>query len=116
MSVNNSKVIGFFAYASYNEVVCTDGAACIITDSQNAMEKYLKELDPLNSKKHTIKKTRFGEILKGLQLGAAYAFDEDAYNKFYPLAKEVGLNVQPANFEERRLEGFRFFTVQIISK
>jgi hypothetical protein len=116
MSINNTKVIGFFAYASYSEVVCTDGAACVITGSQKAMEEYLKELDPQNSKKHTIKKTRFGDIQKGLQLGAAYAFDEDAYNKFYPLAREVGLNVQPANFEEKKSEGLRFFTVQIITQ
>ncbi len=115
MSIRDTKVIGFFAYASPSEVVCTDGAACVITGSQKSMEAYLKELDPQNIRKHTIKKTRFGEILQGMQLGAAYAFDEDAYKRFYPLAREVGLDVQPADFKRKKLEGLRFFTVQIIS-
>jgi hypothetical protein len=115
MSIHDTKVIGFFAYASQSEVVCTEGAACVIISSQKTMEKYVKELDPKNSKKHTIKKTRFGEVMRGLKLGAAYAFDEDAYNRFYPLAREVGLDVQPADFEKKRSEGFRFFTVQIKS-
>ena len=67
---------------------------------QKSMEEYVKELDPKSSKKRTIKKTRFGEIMRGLKLGAAYAFDEDAYNRFYPLAKEVGLDVQSADFPQ----------------
>ena len=113
MFIHDTKVIGFFAYASANEVVCTDRAACVITGSQKSMEEYIKELDPQDSKKRTIKKTRFGEIMRGLQLGAAYAFDEDAYTRFYPLAREVGLDVQPADFEKKKLEGLRFFIVQI---
>lgn len=114
MSIHDTKVIGFFAYASPSEVVCTDGAACIITGSQKSMEEYLKELDPQNIRKRTIKKTRFGEIIKGMHLGAAYGFDEDAYNRFYPLAREIGLDVQPADFKTKKQEGLRFFTVQIV--
>lgn len=60
MSQKETKVIVFFTYASPSEVVCTDGAACVITGSYKQMEKYLKELDPQKAKKHTIKKTRFG--------------------------------------------------------
>jgi len=100
MSVYNTKVIGFFAYASPSEVVCTDGAACVIAGSQK-------------TRKHTIKKTRFGEIIQGMQLGAAYAFDKDAYNRFYPLARQIELNIQPADFKKNKLKGMRFFTVQI---
>ena len=37
MSIHDSKVIGYFAYASRNEVVCTDGAACVITGSQKSI-------------------------------------------------------------------------------
>ncbi|MBC8185483.1 hypothetical protein H8E88_30720 [candidate division KSB1 bacterium] len=115
MSIHDTKVIGFFAYASASEVVCTEQAACVITGSQKSMEEYIKELDPQNLKKRTIKKTRFVEIMQGLQLGAAYGFDEDAYNRFYPIAKDIGLDVQQADFEEKRSEGLRFFTVQIKS-
>jgi len=116
MSIYDTKIIGFFAHTSRYEVVGTDGTACIIAGSQKSMEKYLKELDPDNIKKHTIRKTRFGEIMQGILYGAAYAFDEDAYNRFYPLAKAVGLDVQPADFESQKLKGMRFFTVQIVSQ
>ncbi len=34
-----------------------------------------------------------GEILKGLQMGAAHAFDEKAYNVFYPLARADGMKM-----------------------
>ena len=115
MSLYDTKVIGFFAYASRNEVLCTDNAACIITGSQKSMEKYLKEFDPTGGRKHTIRKTRFGEIMQGLLQGAAYAFDEESYDQFYPLAREIGLDVQPADFASQKAKGMRFFTVQIFS-
>jgi len=116
MSGNDNKVIGFFAYTSRTEMVCTNGAACIIAGSYKAMTEFLKELDPSNTKKHTIKKIRFGEIKQGLLLGAAYAFDKDSYSLFYPLAREEGLDVQPADFEKQKPKGLRFFTVQIVGR
>ncbi len=116
MSIHDSKVIGYFAYASRNEVVCTDGAACVITGSQKSMATYIKEIDPNNLKNHTIRKTRFGEIMQGILFGAAYAFDEEAYNRFYPLARDEGLDVQSADFESQKLKGMRFFTVQIVNQ
>jgi hypothetical protein len=77
------------------------------------MKKYIQELYPTKITNRTIRKTRFGEILKGLELGAAYAFDKDSYSIFYPLAKEIGLDVKEANFTEQEKKGNRFFTVQI---
>ena len=114
MSQNDNKVIGFFAYASRDKVICTDGAACVIAGSKESMEKYLREIELTNIKKHTIRKTRFGEIMKGLQYGAAYAFDEESYTCFYPLAREEGLDVQEVDFQKQKLVDNRFFTVQIL--
>lgn len=113
MSDRHTKVIGYFAYASPAEVVCT-GEACVITGSESAMQEYIDEIDPEGRKKNTIKKTRFGEILKGLQLGAAYAFDEESYSRFYPLAKQEGLDVAEADFKKQKSKGWRFFTVQLV--
>ena len=111
MTNRYSKIIGFFAYASPSEVLCT-GAACIIAGSESKMREYIKEIDP-TGKRHTIRKTRFNEILQGLQLGAAYAFDEDSYKVFYPLAKQEGLDVAEGDFAAKKAEGFRFFTVEL---
>jgi hypothetical protein len=79
------------------------------------MKAFLAELDPGGQKGHTIKKTRFGEILRGLKLGAAYGFDEESYKLFYPLAQKEGLQVEEANFDEMKDKGYSFYTVQLKS-
>lgn len=60
--------------------------------------------------RHTIRKTRFGEILRGLSLGAAYAFDEESYGRFLPLGRAVGLALDDADFSRHKE---RFLTVQL---
>jgi hypothetical protein len=114
MADRSRKVIGYFAFSSPSEVVCT-GDACVITGSVQAMKAFLLEIDPYGQKNHTVKKTNFGEILRGLKLGAAYGFDEESYKKFYPLAHKEGLPVSEANFVEMKRKGFRFITVQLKS-
>jgi hypothetical protein len=106
----DSKVIGYFAYSSPQAVVCT-GKACVISGSEQVMRTYLSEQD--GARRHTIRKTRFGEIMHGLSLGAAYAFDEESYGRFLPLGREAGLALSDANFSRRKE---RFFTVQIKPK
>jgi hypothetical protein len=115
MADRNHKVIGYFAFASPTEVVCTGdrGDACVISGSAQAMKAFLAEIDPDGKKRHTVKKTRFGEIMKGLKLGAAYGFDKESYEKFYPLALKEGLLVEKADFDKMEAKGFRFFTVQL---
>jgi hypothetical protein len=71
MLERDTKVVGYFAYLSPTQVVCSDVDACIISGSIKALEEYLAETEPLGVSKATVKKTRFGEIRRGLQLGAA---------------------------------------------
>ncbi len=115
MPNHSHKVIGYFAFASRTEVICTGdkGDACVITGSETAMKIFLAEIDPKGKKNHTIKKTRFGEILQGLKLGAAYGFDEESYERFYPLAIKEGLPVSKADFSKIIAENMCFFTVQL---
>ena len=113
MAKRNRKVIGYFAFIPPGEVVCTDGNACVISGSAGAMKKFIMEMDPNGQKKHIIKKTLFEEIMSGLKLGAAYAFDEESYEKFYPLARQKKINVAKADFDEMKPKGFRFFIVQL---
>ena len=109
----NDKVIGYFAYRSKREVVCTEEGACLISGTETAMSAYIREFDPAKASQTTIRKTRFGEILRGLKLGATYAFDETAYSRFYPLARRAGLPVAAADFAKANAEGSRFFTVRL---
>ena len=112
MANYSRKKIGYFAFASPTEVVCT-GDACVISGSVRAMKAFLSEINPDGQKGHAIKKTTFGEILRGLKLGAAYGFDEESYKKFYPLARKEGLPVEKADFDGMKVKAFRFFTVQL---
>lgn len=113
MPKRETKVVGYFAYLSPAQVVCTDVDACVISGSIGAMRRHLAEMDPLGAPRATVKKTRFGEIRRGLELGAAYAFDQEAYARFYPLAVEAGLPVAEGDFEKAGDRGLRFFTVRL---
>ena len=93
----DTKVIGYFAYRSKTEVVC-DGDACVIAGSDAELRAYISELNAVGGINPTVKKTRFAEIMRGLRLGAPYAFDEVAYNRFYPLAQREGLDLGPEDF------------------
>ena len=106
MGQDDTKVIGYFAYSSPKSVVCT-GNACVISGSEGAMGEYISELGAKG--RHTIRKTRFGEIMRGLNMGAAYAFDEQSYGRFLPLGRKAGLRLSDADFSRSKK---RFFTVQ----
>ena len=111
-----TQVIGYFAYFSPTRVVCTDVDACVVSGSSRAMEDYVVEVDPGGAAKATVKKTRFGAIMQGLALGAAYAFDKESYARFYPLALEAGIPVAAADFGDQRHQGSRFFTVRLAAR
>jgi len=112
MTSRDAKVIGYFAYMSVAEVICTDVDACVIAGASDAMERYVEELHPGQVSKATVKKTRFGEIRTGMEMGAAYAFDQASYERFYPLAREAGIPVEKADFKEAQHREMRFFTVR----
>ena len=110
MADRDSKVIGYFAYLSPTQVAC-DGEACVIAGSEEAMRRYLSISNPENAENYTIKKTRFREIVKGMSLGGSYAFDEEAYSRFYPLALEVEIPVSPADFTGSGPDEIKFMTI-----
>ena len=109
---NDTKVIGYFAHATLAEVFC-DGDACIIAGSDADLKRYLGALTDDSAEKYTVRKTRFGEVMRGMSVGAAYAFDETAYNRFYPLAKAEGLDVGPEDFSAPSPTGRYFVRVQV---
>lgn len=115
MSDSHTKVIGYFAHSGV-DVICTESAACVISGSRDALERHLSELEHAEINNYTIKKTRFGEILKGIALGAAYAFDKESYIRFYPLAVAEGLPVSDPSAFLQMPPGSKFLTVQIDKK
>jgi hypothetical protein len=107
----DSKVIGYFAFSSPTEVIC-DGDACVISGSEQGMRNYIKAVSLESPKKNTIKKTRFGEIVKGMKMGAPYAFDEQSYNRFYPLANRIGFNLKEEEFSDQTETGRHFVVIR----
>ena len=107
----DSKVIGYFAFSSPTEVIC-EGDACVISGNEQGMRNYIQSASPDASKKTTIKKTRFGEIIKGMEMGAPYAFDEQSYNRFYPLANKIGFNLKEEDFSGETETGYHFIVIR----
>lgn len=96
----DNKVIGYFAYEPGGKVVC-DGDSCVIAGSEEKMRRYIAEFGK-STKTVTVKKTRFGEIKRGMELGGAYSFDEESYSRFHPLARKAGINAGSEDFSEQR--------------
>jgi hypothetical protein len=110
--VTNHKVIGYFAYLDGGNVIC-DGDSCIIAGSEEKMKKYILIQGPnADIHKITIKKTRFGEIKQGMDLGAAYSFDEEAYSRFYPIAQKHGIKIGPEDFTQNSEKGLHLVRIQ----
>jgi len=104
------KVIGFFAHQGMR-AACIDGDSCLIVGSIERMEEYLKE-QGADKNKFSIKKTRYGEIKRGIELGAAYSFDEEAYSRFYPIGKAEGLDLKEWDKNEAN-KGKKYVTIRI---
>jgi hypothetical protein len=95
--MSSSRIlIGYIAALQLN-LLC-DGDACIVIGSKFKFRSHLADNPQTRDRGYVLKKAWFDDILTGLQFGAPYAFDEDAYRLFYPLAQRAGLAVGPEDF------------------
>lgn len=88
----DSRVLGFFAYAGPDEVFRFD-EACVIAGSRERLRACLATHPKLRDASLTLAKIRFADVQAGLDAGAAYALDEEAFERFAPLAREAGIDV-----------------------
>lgn len=109
--MSSGKVIGYIAYLTKLEVLC-EGDSAIVAGSRQLMQSYIAKRNPGLLNKVTITKARFGDIRKCMELGAAYSFDKDAYERFQPLAKKSGIDVGPQDFSGETPTGLHFVRVQ----
>lgn len=86
-----TRVVGVYAYAGPGEVFRYEDA-CMVAGSEQQMRRYLTALRSDPAGHLSISKLRFGEIFDGLKSGGAYAFDRQAYARFYSLARRAGLD------------------------
>jgi len=48
-----------------------------------------------------------------MKLGASYAFDEQSYTRFYPLANRVGFNLKKEDFSVPTETGYYYVTIRL---
>ena len=109
-----SRVLGFFAYADADEVFRFENA-CVVAGSRDRLRRYLVGIPKLANAALAISKIRFADVYAGLDAGAAYAFDREAYERFAPLARDAGIDVADA-FPEScgpEAESFSFVKVRL---
>ena len=106
----NSRVVGYFGATKRGDVVC-DGPACIISGSYKRMKEYLAKSKRKPPGKVKIRKTRFGEVLSGMNMGGAYSFDEESYGRFLPLAREEGMKCENVDFTPDAEGEVKFYTM-----
>ena len=107
--MSDRKVIGYLAQRSRTELYC-DGSALVITGSETTLKKMLSIAGVKDPHLYTIRKARFGDILRAMRLGAAYSFDEEAYHRFAPLAEEQGIRGPNADFSPTHPDEIKLVT------
>lgn len=112
-SDDDTRVIGYFAFIPPLDVIC-DGDACVIAGSEDALRRYIGAQRGSYTLAR-IRKTRFGEILEGMRRGGAYAFDEESYDRFHPLAAKAGLRLEPQDFSAQGPTGIHLVRVAFAS-
>ena len=85
--MSDHKVIGYVSMRLDKTGILTDGPACVIAGSDEYMKKYISTEEPGSLEEQKIKKTRLWEIIKGIELGAEYQFDDISYARFKEAAK-----------------------------
>ena len=107
----DSRVLGFFAQADSNEVFRFE-EACVIAGSPERLRACLATHPKLRNASLTLSKIRFADVHAGLDAGAAYAFDEEAFERFAPLARDARIDVAET-FPHHDIDGFNFLKVKL---
>lgn len=105
-------LIGYVAALQPN-VLC-DGDACIVLGSKFKFKAHLAGNPQTHDKDYVLKKAWFDDILTALRFGAAYAFDQEAYRVFYPLAQRAGLDLKPEDFSVPPPPGLSQPTIHLV--
>ena len=102
-------MLGFFAHAGPDEVFQFDDA-CLIAGSRERLRACLATHPRLRNASLALAKIRFADVHAGLESGAAYAFDEEAFERFAPLARDAGIDVAET-FPDRQADTISFVKV-----
>ena len=103
----------FIGYvASDGLQVACEGDACIVVGSRKRMQRILDRFGDRFPGMNIIQATGFGQIARGMEIGEAYCFDEDAYAQFLGPAQRLGMPVADRDFSDPGPMGLHLARVQ----
>ena len=108
MSKNDKKVIGYIASFSRTDVLFV-GDACLVMGSMKKLQHHISKNVPEQKSKANFNKIRFGDILRAINHGDKIVFDEESFNRFYPLGKQIGFELDAASFNTNENSGSNFY-------
>lgn len=108
MSINDKKVIGYIASYSRTEVLFV-GDACLVMGSEKKLQHHISKNVLEQKAITTLKKIRFGDIIRSMSHGEKIVFDEESYNRFYPLGKQIGLQIEVPSSNTNEKSGSIFY-------
>jgi len=108
MSAIDKKVIGYIASYSRTQVLFVRDA-CLVMGSEKKLLQHISKNVPERKANATLKKNRFGEIVRSMSYGEKIIFDEEAFNRFYTLGKQIGLPIADPSSEKNGKSGPVFY-------
>ena len=108
MSINDKKVIGYIASYSRTEVLFV-GDACLVMGSEKKLQHHISKNVLEQKAITTLKKIRFGDIIRSMSHGEKIVFDEESYYRFYPLGKQIGLQIEVPSSNTNEKSGSIFY-------
>lgn len=108
MSIIDKKVIGYIASYSRTEVLFV-GDACLVMGSEKKLQHHISKNVPELKANATLKKIRFGDIVRSINYGEKIVFDEEAFNRFYTLGKQIGLPIADPSSDKNEKSGSIFY-------
>ena len=79
--------------------------------SEKKFQQHLSKNAPEKKSKANLKKIRFGEIIRAIQHDEKIVFDEESFNRFYPLGKQLGLYLEASSSNAQKRGGSNFYLV-----
>lgn len=104
-------MVGFFAHDGPGEVFRFE-EACVVAGSRERLRACIATHPNLRNASLALAKIRFADVLAGLDAGAAYAFDEESFERFAPLARDAGIDVAET-FPRRDADALDFVKVRL---
>ena len=95
--LDDNPVMGYVATVTGRELWCA-GETAIVASSEKHMRAYLAVHQAFSAPVFRIALVRLDTLLYGLRGGDGYAFDEEAYHRFYRQAQQAGLRFSPEDF------------------